>query len=77
MVTWIEGSPRVGVRPISSPSVRVVWRTFSVVLPELLAAWCTWLSTLCGHRLGTGCLFLRLTVCVRVEVTAYSRATVC
>lgn len=77
MVTRIEGSSRVGVRPISCPSVRVVWRVFWVMLPELLAAWCTWPSTLSGYRLGMEGLFLGLTVRVSIAVTAYSRVTVC
>lgn len=77
VVTRIECSPRVGGRPISSPSVRMVWRTVSIMLPELLAAWWSWLSTLSGHRLGVEGLFLGLNVRVGVTVTAYSGATVC
>lgn len=73
MVTWIEGPPGAGVRPISSPTARMVWRTFSVMRPELLAACCSWLPTVSGPRLGMEGLFLGLADCVR----AYSRDTVC
>lgn len=77
MVTWVEGAPREGMRPIHSPTVRMVWRTVLVMLPELLAAWCTWLATVSGHRLEMKGLFLGLAGCVSTAVTAYSRATVC
>lgn len=77
MVAWIEGPPREGMRPIHSPTVRMVWRIFPVMLPELLAAWCAWLPTVSGHRLGMVGLFLGLAGCVSTAVTTYSRATVC
>lgn len=70
MVAWIEGPPREGMRPIRSPTVRMVWRIFPVMLPELLAARCAWLPTVSGHRLG-------MVGCVSTAVTTYSRATVC
>lgn len=77
MVTRIDGPPREGLRPIHSLTVRMVWRIFSAMLPELLTAWYAWLPTVSGHRLGMEGLLLGLAGCVSAAVTAYSRTTVC
>lgn len=60
-----------------SPTVRMEWRILSVVLPELLTAWCAWLPTVSGYGLGTIGRLLGLAGWVSTAVTAYSRATVC